>query len=131
MAPREDVLVVDDDADMVDAIVFVLNEAGYSTRVARNGKEALEAVARRRPSVVLLDMLMPVMNGWQCAQELRARYGRAVPIVIVTAAEHVRARVGEVDADDVLPKPFDVNDLLRVVARHSAGPHPTLRHKLR
>ncbi len=123
MDAHSDVLVVDDDPDMVDLMLIVLEQAGYMARSARNGREALAAVAERVPGLVLLDMLMPVMNGWECAHELRSRYGNAVKIVVVTAAEHPRARAEEVGADDVLPKPFEMSNLLRVVARYvsSAG----------
>ena len=117
MQTPKDVLVVDDDPDMVDAMLLVLEGAGYASRSAANGRQALDAVAARMPALVLLDMLMPVMDGWQCARELRARYGRGVPIVVVTAAEHARARGEEVGADAALAKPFDVDDLLRVVSR--------------
>jgi DNA-binding response OmpR family regulator len=118
MGPSEDVLVVDDDPDMVELMLIVLEQAGYAARSARNGREALSAAAERTPALVLLDMLMPVMNGWECAYELRARYGSELKIVVVTAAEHPRARADEVGADDVLPKPFDMSNLLRVVARY-------------
>jgi CheY-like chemotaxis protein len=116
--PSGDVLVVDDDAEMVEVMELVLGDAGYRVRSARNGKEALEAVAAQRPDLVLLDMLMPVMNGWQCARELRARYGRAIPILVVTAAEHARARAEEVGSDGVLSKPFELSLLLRLVRQH-------------
>jgi CheY-like chemotaxis protein len=119
MNARKDVLVVDDDPDMIDALLLVLGTAGYATRSAANGKQALEAVAQNKPALVLLDMLMPVMNGWQFARELHDRYGRAVPIVVVSAAEHVRARAQEVGAEDALSKPFNMADLLRVVARYA------------
>jgi CheY-like chemotaxis protein len=122
MNTRKDVLVVEDDPDMVDIMLLVLRGAGYAARGAENGKQALEAVAARMPALILLDMLMPVMDGWQFAREMSARYGRAVPIVVVTAAEHARARSEEIGADDVLPKPFDVDDLLRLVARHGVEP---------
>ena len=124
METRNDVLVVDDDADMLDVMKFVLDEAGYSVRSAENGKQALEATAAQVPALVLLDMLMPVMDGWQCARELRARYGH-IPIVVVTAAENARAFGAEVGADDVLPKPFEINDLLQVVERYVARPAPS------
>ena len=114
-----DVLVVDDDPDMVAIIRIMLDDSGYQVRCARNGKEALESVAERMPAVVLLDMLMPVMDGWQCARELRARYGRRVPIVVVTAAEHAGARAEQVGGDDVLAKPFEMAELLRIVARYA------------
>jgi len=113
-----EVLVVDDNADLVEVMAMTLEDAGYSVRSARNGQEALDAVAERMPDLVLLDMLMPVMDGWQCARELRARYGRRIPIVVVTAAEHARASAEQIGADDVLSKPFDLSLLLRLVARY-------------
>jgi DNA-binding response OmpR family regulator len=61
---------------------------------------------------------MPVMSGWACARELRARYGHDLSIVVMTAAEHAETRGDDVEADDVLSKPFDLVDLLRVVAAH-------------
>jgi CheY-like chemotaxis protein len=113
-----DVLVVDDDPDMVDAITMVLDQGQYPCRSAENGREALAQVERRLPALILLDMLMPVMDGWQFARELRARFGRTVPVVVVTAAEHVRARGDDIDADAVVSKPFNVNTLLQVVSRY-------------
>jgi len=119
-----DVLIVDDDADMLEVMELVLRDAGYPTRSALNGREALDAITRGMPALILLDMLMPVMNGWQFANEFHARYGKEVPIVVATAAEHVRARTNGVDAADVLPKPFEVADLLRIVGRHVPAPRP-------
>ena len=116
----EDVLVVDDDADMIEVIQLVLQDAGYRTRSALNGQEALEAVeSGGMPALIVLDMLMPVMNGWQFAEAFHALYGRDVPIVVATAAEHVRSRSDGIGAVGVLPKPFEVSDLLRVVSRHA------------
>lgn len=115
-----DVLVIDDDADMIEVIELVLQDAGYRTRTALNGREALEAVEKGgMPALIVLDMSMPVMNGWQFADVFHARYGRDVPIVVATAAEHVRSRSDGIGAVGVLPKPFEVSDLLRVVARHA------------
>jgi CheY-like chemotaxis protein len=122
--PCRDVLVVDDDPDMLEVIELVLHDAGYPTRTALNGLEALEAVAVDMPALILLDMLMPVMNGWQFAQEFRARYGTSAPIVVATAAEHVHSRGDDIDAADVLAKPFEVSELLRIVARHVPAPQP-------
>jgi CheY-like chemotaxis protein len=125
---HEEVLVVDDDPDMRAVLELALQSSGYATRAAQNGRQALEAVAVRMPDLVLLDMLMPVMDGWQCAREIHARYGHAVPIVVITAAEHARARAQEVAADDVLPKPFDIDDLLRVVAQQVSAGHQHQPH---
>ena len=128
MKRSHDVLVVDDDADMIEVIELVLHDAGYATRSAMNGEQALAAVADAMPSLILLDMLMPVMNGWQFAREFRDRYGGEVPIVVATAAEHVHSRGNAIDAAGVLPKPFEVSDLLRLVARHVATPPPANAH---
>lgn len=118
MKRRNDILIVDDDADMVEVIEMVLRAAGYATRAARNGLEALEQVGDAMPALILLDILMPVMNGWKFADELRARYGDSVPIVVVTAAEHAHSRAEAIDAASVLEKPFEMPDLLRIVAQH-------------
>jgi len=120
-----DVLIVDDDLDMIEVIELVLHDAGYQTRSALNGKQALDAVELEMPALIVLDMLMPVMNGWQFAQAFRSRYGRAVPIVVATAAEHVERRRNG-DITDVLPKPFEISDLLRMVARHVQLPPPPI-----
>ena len=128
MSLGHDVLVVDDDPDMVEVMETVLNDAGYETRAACNGRQALDVVAARMPALILLDMLMPLMNGWQFAREFHARYGAGAPIVVATAAEHVHSRGDAIDAADVLPKPFEVSDLLRVVARYMPAPQPVKTH---
>ncbi len=112
------VLVVDDDPDMVGIIEAVLDSEGYACRGAENGLQALEAADAARPALVLLDMMMPIMNGWDCAYELRARFGKTLPIVVLTAAEHADAWGAEVEADGVLAKPFDVATLLHVVGNY-------------
>ena len=119
-----DVLVVDDDEDMVEVIELLLHDAGYATRTAQNGRQALDVIAESMPALIVLDMLMPVMNGWQFAQAFRSRYGRAIPIVVATAAEHIERRRNGLDVTDVLPKPFEISDLLRLVARHVQLPPP-------
>jgi DNA-binding response OmpR family regulator len=118
MSAGEDVLIVEDDRDLAEIMLYILARAGYAARVAENGEQALRAVAAKRPALVLLDILMPVMDGRQCAKELRARYGNSVPIVVVSAAENVSAIREELGADDALAKPFEVRDLLGLVGRY-------------
>ena len=120
MNAQGDVLVVDDDPDLVEVMQVMLEITGYESRGARNGLEAIEAVAQKRPALILLDMRMPIMDGWQCARALRALYGRDLPIVVITAAEHARAWTDELGGiDDVLAKPFEMDALLDVVARYA------------
>jgi CheY-like chemotaxis protein len=115
------VLVVEDDADLVSLMELVLSDAGYRVRTAPEGGAALARVAEEMPGLILLDMRMPGMNGWEFAREFRARHGRAAPIIVVTAAENARARAAEVEADGWLSKPFEIDDVLRMVARHAVS----------
>jgi CheY-like chemotaxis protein len=115
--PMPDVLVVDDNVDIVDALMLLLGEAGYETRPAYDGSQALDAVEARLPGLVLLDLRMPVMDGWTCARALRGRYGGTLPIVVVSAAEHTRCSAHAIAADEVLQKPIDIDELLKVVGR--------------
>lgn len=115
------VLVVEDDPDMGSLLQMILADGGYEVALAFDGLEALARVEERMPRVILLDMRMPVMNGWEFAREYQARYGRAAaPIVVVTAAEDARARADEIGADGWLEKPFEIEDVLRMVARFVA-----------
>ena len=113
---------------------MILVDAGYRVRTAREGRAALARVAEEMPALILLDMRMPGMNGWEFAREFRARHGRAAPIVVVTAAENARARAEEIAADGWLAKPFDLDDVLprgraacRAPGHGTAGPALELR----
>jgi DNA-binding response OmpR family regulator len=112
---HENVLIVDDDLDLAMAVQMALEASGYSTTLAANGREALDAVRENMPSLIILDMMMPVMNGWEFAREFNAKYGRAAPILVLTAAENAKARAAEIDADGVIAKPFDTRKLLAAV----------------
>lgn len=110
-------LVVEDDLDLLLLMEMVLSEAGHRVRTAAEGRTALARVEEEMPDVILLDMRMPVMSGWEFAREFRTRHGRACPLVVVTAAENARLRATEVGADGWLAKPFDLDDLLALVSR--------------
>jgi CheY-like chemotaxis protein len=127
MSPSSDVLIVDDDVDMAEVVREVLQSEGYSCRVAANGREALALVSEAMPALVLLDMLMPVMSGWECAQQLREQYGRGLPIILLTAAEHAESRGESAHADAVLAKPFELDALLRIVDRYVPRPGRDVR----
>ena len=120
------VLVVEDDRDLLALMEMILFDAGYRVRTAVDGRAALEQIAEEMPALILLDMRMPGMNGWDFAREFRARHGRAAPIVVVTAAEDARARANEIEADGWLAKPFDLEDIVAAAERHAGRPlgHP-------
>jgi len=119
---RAPILVVEDDPDLLALVEMILSDAGYPVLTAPEGRTALLRVAEEMPALVLLDMRMPVMNGWEFAREFRARYGRAVPIVVVTAAENARDRAEEIGAEGWLAKPFELEDVLRAAERHAGRP---------
>jgi two-component system, chemotaxis family, chemotaxis protein CheY len=114
------ILVVDDDPAILDIVVKTLDFEGYPTARATNGAEALNAIERRRPSLVLLDMRMPVMDGWTFAKELAER-NVDVPILVMTAAHDARRWASEVGAVGYVEKPFDIEELLDAVQRALEG----------
>ena len=123
------ILVADDDPEMVNIIDEALSYKGYRVVTAKNGKEALERVEAEAPDLVLLDMKMPVMDGWAFTKALRERHGRTIPIVVITAMEDSQLRADELGAEGELGKPFNmqqlyevVEDMLAVVAEPSSLP---------
>ena len=110
------VLVVDDDPDILDAICDILEAEGYRVARARHGQEALAQVDGERPDVILLDLMMPVMDGVAFAQALRLRpAASSVPIVVISADGNPQ-RAASVGAIGYLAKPFDIEALLSQVA---------------
>jgi CheY-like chemotaxis protein len=117
-ADPKQILVVDDEEAIRDILNFALEQEGYQVVTAANGAEALDALGHGLPGLILLDMKMPVMDGWTFTRELRARYGREVPVVVLTAAPDAQSRAREIDAAGWLGKPFDLDVLMQVVAQH-------------
>ena len=124
------ILVVDDDANIREVLCFALAKAGYATCTAENGAQALTRYAAERPDLVVLDILMPELDGTEVCRQLRARTGeRQVPIIFLSSKDdEVDRIVGlELGGDDYLGKPFSPRELVaRVKAclRRSAAPPP-------
>jgi CheY-like chemotaxis protein len=114
------VLVVDDDPSILDTVTSILSTEGYQVKSAGGGEEALTLVTAWRPTLVLLDMRMPVMDGWAVAKAMREA-GSNVPIVVMTAAENAKRWADEIDAAGHLAKPFDLDELLDCVERFKTG----------
>jgi two-component system response regulator MprA len=118
------VLVVDDDRALRDALRRALTLGGYEVLAAGGGLQAIEQLAAARPDVVVLDVLMPDMDGLEVCRRLRER-GDRTPILMLTARDAVDDRIAGLDAgaDDYLVKPFDVEELkarVRALLRRSA-----------
>ncbi len=110
------VLVVDDDPDILEAICDILDAEGYRVARARHGGEALDRVIAERPAIILLDLMMPVMDGVAFANELKERgLADGVPIVVISADGNPQ-KAALVGAQGYLAKPFDIDALLGQVA---------------
>ncbi len=112
------VLVVDDEPQVVWVIQFSLESEGYETYTARDGVEAMQQVAEHRPDLIVLDVMMPRMDGWSVLQELANLPEDERPrVVMVTALASARdrARAAELGAAAYVSKPFNVEELLGVL----------------
>lgn len=116
----KEILVVDDDPDILSLVALVLEGEGYRVSTASDGRAALEVVERGMPSLIVLDMRMAGMDGWQFAREFRARYNGSAPILAFTATDDARNRAAKIQAEGWIGKPFAVEDLIRTVDRHVA-----------
>jgi CheY-like chemotaxis protein len=111
------ILVVEDDPALRSLTEAVLGDAGYEPLTASNGAEALDILAAHQVQLILLDMRMPVMDGWAFAKAYRARPGPFAPIVVLTAAHDAQKRATEVQAAGWIAKPFDLDHLVATVGR--------------
>jgi CheY-like chemotaxis protein len=110
------VLVVDDQKEIRELARLVLQDAGYTVRCVSNGAAALQALHDDESlSLILLDMHMPVMDGWEFARKYRSIPDAHAPLVVMTAAHDARRYAAEVKADRYLAKPFELDDLLSTV----------------
>jgi CheY-like chemotaxis protein len=114
------VLVVDDEPQVVWMLQFSLEAEGFQTFAARDGRTALDELRQHRPQLMLLDIMMPVMDGWSVLQEIRDLPEGERPRVVVVSARATlrdRAKAAELGAVAFVAKPFNVDDLLGVLNR--------------
>ena len=107
------ILVVDDEPNIVDILRFNLQREGYEVVAAYDGQEGLDKARSEAPDLILLDVMLPMLDGFQVCEELR-KTDRLTPIIMLTAREEERDRVMglELGADDYVVKPFSVRELL-------------------
>jgi two-component system alkaline phosphatase synthesis response regulator PhoP len=120
------ILVVEDNSDLAEGIEYNLKLEGYDVRVAGNGRIAVEAVKEWPPDVILLDLMLPEMDGYQVLRRIRAD-GNRVPVIILSARgeEADKVRGFRLDADQYVTKPFSILELMERIAallRRSAQP---------
>ena len=117
------VLIVDDEPNIVTSLRFLMTKNGFETSVARDGEEALAEVERFRPDLVLLDAMMPVRDGYEVCQQLRASGWTDLKIIMLTAKgrDTEVAKGLAVGADAYVTKPFSTRELVEQVSRLLAG----------
>jgi len=129
------ILVVDDEQQLALAVKIRLQSRGYQVVIASDGRQALELIQTEKPDLVILDVFMPVMDGYFCLREINQRYGRnKIPIIILTARDRMKELFELEGIEDYVIKPFDHDDLLirieRVLKRRSAAESETSRTPL-
>jgi len=120
-AGRRRVLCVEDDREMIDLISLILEQRGYEVEGVTSGAEGLRAARRERPDLILLDLMMPEMDGWEVLRQLKNEDSLAsVPVVVVTAkAQNIDRVLGLhiAGVDDYVTKPFGPEELLERIEK--------------
>ena len=129
MAEPRKILIVDDEQQLALAVKIRLQSRGYQVVTANDGQQALEAIEKEQPDLVILDVLMPVMDGYTCIREMNSRFGRGkIPVIILTARDRMKDLFDLEGIEDYIVKPFDHEDLLtrieRALKRRSDGAAP-------
>ena len=109
------ILVVDDDENIRQIVRLCLSDEGYAVDEAANGEAALAVIQEFKPRLILLDLRMPVMDGWEFARRYRSTPGPHVPIVAFVAALNATQDCADLEPATILTKPFDLDDLLAAV----------------
>jgi DNA-binding response OmpR family regulator len=119
---KRKILVVDDEADFADLIKMRLEANDYAVVLARDGEEGLEKAEAEKPDLILLDVMMPGMDGFKVLSRLKASEStRMTPVIMLTAKGETKSifRAQELGATDFLIKPCESADLLSVVGKHA------------
>ncbi|MCR5735257.1 MAG: response regulator transcription factor [Lachnospiraceae bacterium] len=127
MAAKQKILIVDDDANIAEIISLYLNKECFDTMIVNDGEEALEAFESYDPNLVLLDLMLPGIDGYQVCREIRSK--SMTPIIMLSAKGEIFDKVLglELGADDYMEKPFDSKELVarvKAVLRRSAAQKP-------
>ena len=126
MATKQKILIVDDDTNIAELISLYLTKECFETRMVEDGEEALRAFEEFQPNLILLDLMLPGIDGYQVCREVRSKY--ATPIIMLSAKGEVFDKVLglELGADDYMEKPFDTKELIArikaVLRRYKATP---------
>ena len=120
-AGKRSVVCIEDESEMIDLIRLILGRRGFELTGATGGVEGLEAIRRVKPDLVLLDLMMPGMDGWEVYRRMKAdAMMKTIPVIIVTAkAEGIDEVLAKhiAKVDDYIKKPFSLQELLQAIER--------------
>jgi len=111
------VLLIDDDDELAEVLRQVLRDAGHSVATVRHGAAALELTQHISPDLILLDLSMPIMDGWSFVAQYRRSAKQGARIVLLTGNQHAPQIAHALQADGYITKPFDIDDLIAMVGR--------------
>jgi two-component system response regulator VicR len=129
-AKLKSILCIEDEPEMIDLIRLILGRRGFEVRGANGGVEGLKMIRQEMPDLVLLDLMMPDMDGWEVYQQMKAdQHTRGIPVIVVTAkAQSIDKVLGLhiAKVDDYIAKPFSPQELMnsveKVLSRSAAQP---------
>ncbi len=120
------VLIAEDEEPIAEAVAWVVEELGYTPLIAHNGREALALTISRRPTLLITDWMMPLLDGVGLIRAVKQQAAQdgvsSIPIILMTAARLPAPAAAEADA--VLPKPFEINELEALIQRFMSPPQP-------
>ncbi|MDQ2691270.1 MAG: response regulator [Chloroflexota bacterium] len=120
-AKLKSILCIEDETEMIDLIRLILGRRGFEVKGANGGVEGLKMIRQERPDLVLLDLMMPDMDGWEVYQQMKAdEHTRGIPVIVVTAkAQSIDKVLGLhiAKVDDYIAKPFSPQELLNSVEK--------------
>ena len=109
------VLLVEDDAAVRSTLAAILHDEGCDIIIAPNGFDALVALEQHEPDIVVLDWMMPVVDGQNFLQALRGEYRKTTPVLVISAGRVSEETAREAGANGYLRKPFDIDELMRIL----------------
>ena len=116
---QKEILIVEDDPNIQDVLMLALEFEGYKVVAANNGREALDLLPQLNPGLILLDLMMPIMNGWEFVEEIKKLDSyKDIPIVVISAYSE---RAINIECTEFVQKPLELETLLSAVKRHYKG----------
>ena len=117
MLAKKKILIVDDEKDMRDALAYRLKGSGYEVIMAENGAQGLELASKEHPDLIVLDMMMPVLNGFEAYKQIKLKTDGSehIPIVMLTARGKMKDTFESMQVEAFLPKPYEPVEILAVI----------------